>query len=147
MGKIIMVILAVVVFCIMFPVALNAIDDAQQSTQADAFPACVVAATATDVVLTEDLFGGRVANVTALTATGAGAVPVASTYTEATNTLHVTGLGADTPQDLTVSYGYDRTTNFTGLGAFMNLTPLLMWLGIIFALLGGAFMFVKSRQS
>jgi hypothetical protein len=145
-GKTIGIILGVVIFAIMFPIVLDAMDDAQTSSQTDSFPGCVVAALATDVVLTLDLYEGRTTSVTAMTATGAGAVPVASTYTAGTNTLHITGLGADTPQDITVTYEYDRTTDFTGLSQFMRLTPLLLWLGVIFALIGGAFLFWKSRQ-
>ena len=145
MGKTIGIIMAVVVVAIMFPIVMDSITDAQTTAQLDTFAGSVVAAGATDVVLTEDLYEDRVGSVSALTATGAGAVPIASTYTAATNPLHITGLGADTPQDITVNYVYDSAAGFTGLSAFMRLTPLLMWLALIVAILGGGFMFVKGK--
>lgn len=143
--KFVGVIVGIVVICIMFPIALTAIHSAQTDSQSDTFAGCVVAAGATDVVLTVDLWGDRTGSVTAMTATGAGAVPVASTYTAATNTLHITGLGADTPQDVTVTYDVTGTADFTGLGDVMGLTPLLIWIAIIGGLIFGGVMFAKNK--
>ena len=138
-------IIGIIVICLMFPLAMTGIHSAQTDSQTDVFPACVVAGTTTDVVLTEDLWGDRSGSVTAITATGAGAVPVAGTYVAATNTLTITGLGADTPQDITVTYDIDGTTDFTGLGEIMGLTPLLIWVAIIGGVLFAGWGVAKSK--
>ena len=44
--------------------------------------------------------------------------------------------------------GHTSIDDFTGLEAFVNLTPLLMWLSAVFGLLGyGGFMAVKAYRS
>lgn len=143
--KFISVILAIVVLCIMFPIALGAIHDAQTDSQTDTFAGVVVAAGSTDVVLTKDLWKERTGSVTAITSSDAGASPVASVYNPATNTLTITGLGAGTPQDLTVTYDYSGTEDFTGLGDLMGLTPLLIWIAVIGGLIFGGVMFARSK--
>ncbi len=143
--KFIGVILGIVIICIMFPIALTAIHNAQTDSKTDTFNACVVSAGATDVVLTSDPWKDRTGSITAITSSDPGAVPVASSYNTTTNTLHITGLGAVTPQNITVTYDYDNNADFTGLNDIMGLTPLLMWIGIIGALIFGGFMFVKSK--
>jgi hypothetical protein len=145
MGKIIGVVLGVVILAIMFPIFMDSLTDSQTELQLDLFPGCVVAGGETDVVLTQDLFKDRTAHITEMTSDDPGATPVATTYVPATNTLTIGGLGAVTPQDITVTYRYDITDDYTGLGEFMGLTPLLIWLGIIFALIGGVFLYAKSR--
>lgn len=146
MNKALMVIIGVVVVVIIFPLAMTAIHNSQTDSVTESFAASVVAAGSTTVTLTTDPWKDRTASVTAMTATGAGAAPVASSYTTATNALVITGLGADTPQDITVTYDYDATTDFTGLGDMMGLTPLLMWISIIGVIAFGGFMFVRSKM-
>lgn len=124
--------LVLIVFAMMMmPIAVDSVFNVQTDPQADAFPGCVVAAGATDVVLTEDLWQDDNDFVTAITATGAGAVPVAGVYTPASNTLNVTGLGADTPQDLTVTYATEVNEEYAGINAIVGLVPLLIVVGII----------------
>lgn len=133
--KIKLVIFAITVIAVamfLIPIAINSSFDAATDNQLDAFPGCVVAGGATDVVLTEDLLDANTIYVIAITATGAGAVPVANTYTAGTNTLNVTGLGVDTPQDLTVNYSYDAVEDYNGVGPIIWIVPLLVILGLIF---------------
>lgn len=145
MTKVLGGILLIVIFAIMFPIVMESITDAQTDSVTDSFPGCIVGGGETDVVLTQDLYEARTSSVTSMTATGSGAVPVADSYVEATNTLTISGLGADTPQDITVTYIYDRTEDFTGLSQFMRLTPLLMWLAVMAALVGGAIFAFRSK--
>jgi hypothetical protein len=144
-GSIIVVIVGIVIFAIMFPLVMDSITGAATESQSDLFEDEVVADGSATVTLTLDLYKARTASVSSMTATGSGADPVASSYVEETKALTITGLGVDTPQDITVVYLYDRTEDFTGLSEFMELTPLLLWLGVIFVLLGGAFLAVKAR--
>jgi hypothetical protein len=120
-----------VIALFLLPIAVEAAFDVQTDGITDSFPGCVVGGGSTDVVLTEDLYGGNVVYVSAITATGAGAVPVADSYVAGTNTLTVTGLGVDTPQDLTVTYSYEVNTEFNGVNTFTGIVPLLLVVGLI----------------
>lgn len=125
-------VILIVIAMLMMPIAIDGVHTAITDTiTAEAHNGCVVAAGATDVVLAQDPLDNKTAWVTAITATGAGAVPVASTYTAGTNTLHVTGLGADTPQNLTVTYDYEVNTAYAGVNSITNLIPLLVVVGLI----------------
>lgn len=139
-------ILIVVFLAIMFPIVLDSINEAQTESQLDEFNGCVVADGETDVVLTLDLYEARLTSVTALTASDSE-TPNAASYVEGTKTLTVDGLGATTPQDITVTYLYDRTTDFTGLSSFMRLTPLFLWIAALGGLIGGGiFVVARSRR-
>jgi len=113
------------------PLVIDSCFGAETDDITDSFPGCVVAGGETDVVLTQDLLDADVTWVSAITATGAGAVPVADSYVAGTNTLTVSGLGVDTPQDLTVTYSYSVIKDFSGLGAIIRIVPLLFIVGII----------------
>jgi hypothetical protein len=129
---VLMSVFLIVIALLMLPIAIDGVHDAVTDTAtAEAFPGCVVAAGATDVVLAHDPLDNSTAWVTAITATGAGAVPVANTYTTLTNTLNVTGLGADTPQNLTVTYDYEVNAAYAGANSLLNLIPLLVVVGLV----------------
>jgi len=121
----------IVMALLMLPIVIDGVHGALTDRITDAFPGCVVAGGATDIVLTEDLYNDDTTWVSTLTATGAGAVPVAGVYTPGTNSLNVTGLGADTPQDLTATYDYGVAGDYAGLDPVTGLIPLLVVVGII----------------
>lgn len=143
--KVIVLIIGIVIVAIMFPMVLDAIHDSQAEVQNDGFAGCVVAAGQTDVVLTIDPFNNALTSIETITADGAGAVPIALAYVPATNTLTIGGLGADTPQAITVAYEYDNAAAYTGLSEMMNFTPMLIWVAIIGSLLFAGFGFAKSK--
>ncbi len=145
MNKAVLTIIGVVVIVIMFPLVMGAIHNSQTDVMTVEFPGCVVAGGQTTVTLTVDPWKDRTSSITSVTSSEAGATPVASSYNTTTNTLTITGLGAVTPQDITVTYDYDATADYTGLGEMMGLTPLLIWIAIIGAIAFGGFMFVKSK--
>lgn len=124
-------VILLVIAMLMMPIVITGVFDVQTDKITDSFPACVVAGGSTDVVLTEDLYKDNVIYVETITATGAGAVPVADSYVAGTNTLTVTGLGVDTPQDLTVKYAYEVNEDYNGVNSVTGLIPLLVVVGII----------------
>jgi len=129
-GLILSVVL-IVIALLLLPIVISGSHAVVTDTITETFAATVVAATAADVVLTNDPLDDKVAWVTGITATGAGAVPVANTYTTGTNTLNITGLGAVTPQDITVTYDYEVNADYSGVNAITNLVPLLVVVGLI----------------
>jgi hypothetical protein len=95
--------------------------------------------------LTQDLTDDNVIYVSNITATGAGAVPVANTYTAGTNTLNITGLGVDTPQNITVTYTYSVVDAYNGVESILRLTPLLLVVGLILvAIINGLWAFKRE---
>lgn len=143
---VIFALILVAIGTLLTPIVIDATFDTATDAQTDAFPACVVAGGATDVVLTEDLLSSNTIYVSAMTATGAGAVPVANTYTAATNTLNITGLGADTPQDVTVTYSYDAVAGYNGVGPVLWIIPLLVILGIVIVVIFNGLWALKSGK-
>jgi hypothetical protein len=129
---IVMSIVLIVIALILLPVSLDAVHGALTDRRTTPFAGCVVAATITDVVIPlPGLYRDSNIYVTGITATGAGAVPVAGAYVAGTRTLTVTGLGAVTPQDLTVTYDYEVNQAYNGVNAILGLIPLLIVVGLI----------------
>jgi len=123
----------IVIALLMIPLVVSGVHGVQTDARTQAAPACVVAATTTDVILTAGfpLYRNDNGEVTGLTATGAGAVPVAGVYTALTRSLNITGLGAVTPQDITITYNYEANADFNGVNAIVGLIPLLVVVGLI----------------
>jgi len=119
-------IIGVVILMIVFPIVMSATHDLQIDEQADAFAGVATGAgeTDADVVLTVDLYGDDNTNVLSIVSSLETDVPVAGTYTAATNTLNVTGLTAESSRTLTVTYEIDALTSFTGMAALFGITPL-----------------------
>jgi hypothetical protein len=126
-------VILIVIALLMIPLVISSVHGVMTDSRTQAFPGCVVAATTTDVVLTAGfgLYRGDNHEVTGLTASGAGAVPAAGTYVAGTRTLTVTGLGAVTPQDLTVTYNYEANQAYNGVNAIVGLIPLLVVVGLM----------------
>lgn len=143
----IMSVVILVIALLLMPLVISSVMDAQTDTRTQSFAGAVVGGTTTDVVLTAGygLWEDSNTSVTAITATGAGAVPVAGTYVAATRTLTVTGLGADTPQDISVTYRYDANSAYNGVNSIVGLIPLLVVVGlIIVAIINGIWALKKD---
>ena len=114
MKDILLTAILVVLALVMLPIVISSTHGAQTDRITDSFPGCVVAAGETTVTLTQDLWEGSGDWVIAMTATGGGADPAFDTYVVATRALTIDGLGADTPQDITVTYDYGVAGDFPG---------------------------------
>jgi hypothetical protein len=129
---IVMSIVLIVIALILLPVSLDAVHGAVTDRRTTAFPGCVVAATETDVVIpVPGLYRDSMIYITAMTATGGGAVPAHHAYVAGTRTLTINGLGADTPQDITVTYDYEVNGAYNGVNAILGLVPLLIVVGLM----------------
>lgn len=138
-------VILIVIALLMIPLVVDGVHSAVTDRITEAYPGCVVGAGATDVVLTNDLYRGLEIDVIAITATGAGAVPAFNTWTDGTNTLNIDGLGADTPQDITVTYDYNGVAEFGGVETITGLMPLLVVIGIIIvAIFNGLWAFKRE---
>ena len=129
--NIIMTAILVVLAMLMLPLVIASSHNAQTDSITDEFDGCVVAGGETTVTLTQSLFQGSGDWVTAMTATGTGADPAFKSYVVATKALTIEGLGADTPQDITVTYDYGVMGAFTGAEEVTFLVPLLFLVGVV----------------
>jgi hypothetical protein len=129
---IVLSVVLVVIALLLIPLVTGSAESVITDTITDSYPAQVVAGTEATVTLTQSLYLGLSPGmVTGLTADGVGAVPVASTYTEAgPRTLLITGLGADTPQAITVTYKYEVNDDYDGVNDITALIPLLVVVGL-----------------
>ena len=147
MSKTVIGIIAIAVLMMMFPFVMSATHDLQTDDISDAFAGVTTGAAITeaDVVLTYDTFHSTNADVGTITSDNGNDTPVAGTYVASTKTLTVTGLEAEGTRTLTVPYENDALEDYTGMGALVAFTPLLIWLSILAAVLGGMYVSFKSR--
>jgi hypothetical protein len=144
---IVMVVVAVAISFIVFPIVLDSSEELRTDNQADTFAAVAtgVGETDADVVLTVDLWQDTAAYVVSIASDNGGDTPVAGTYTAATNTLNVTGLADDDTRELIVTYQIAALDDYTGLDAIVAVAPLLLFIGILGAIIGGLWSSWKSR--
>jgi len=140
-GKVVIGLIMIAVLMIMFPLVMTATHDLQTDDQVDAD----LAITTDDVTLTVSLWKAEVASVLSIVGNGteeAGAITAAS-YVEATKVLTLAGVTDSTTA--TVTYEMDGLTDYTGMGTLVGITPLLIWIAILAAVLGGIWFSVKGR--
>lgn len=144
---IVMVVVAVAISFVVFPIVLDSAGDLRTDSQTDEFAAVTtgLGETAAGVVLTADLWEDTAAYVTSVTSNNVADTPVAGTYTAATNTLNVTGLAAEDTRTLTVTYQVAALDDYTGLDAMVAVAPLLLFIGILGSIIGGLWSSWKSR--
>jgi hypothetical protein len=145
MTKVVVGIIAIVVLMIMFPLVMSATHDIQTDEQTDSELTLTGTPPAGVVTLTKALFSGDTDHVVSLIGNGTedpGDITAVS-YVTATKVLNVTGV--DDSTKLTVTYDIDALTEYTGMGAMVGLTPLLIWIAILGSVIGGLFFALKGR--
>ncbi len=134
-------IIMVSVMFVLFPIILDSSHELQTdaTTETEAAVVTGVGVTNADVVLTNDPWQDDVDYVLTITSDEVTDVPVANTYTTATNTLNITGLAADDSRTLTITYETDALGDYTGMGALVGIAPLLIFVAVIGAVVFGAY--------
>lgn len=136
MGAVMGIIMIMVAF-IMFPLIMTGTHDIL--TDASTEIANVTTAggiTTADVTLSPGLYNDDTDSVLAVTSSLGTDAPVAGSYVAATDALTVTGLTAADNRLLTVSYEYEATTDYTGMGALARMAPTLIFLALLGAGVG-----------
>lgn len=133
-GGVVLVIIAVMIGIMLFPSLMSSTDDIQyEDTTQTAYSSTGVGETTDDVVLTDPLFEGDTANVSDITSDNAGDTPAASSYTDSTDTLTVSGLAASGTRNLTIDFEADSLSGYTGMSDFVKLTPFVILGGLVLA--------------
>lgn len=140
-AKIVIGLIMVAVLMIVFPIVMSATHDLQTDEQTDTGLECI--ATPQDVTLTEDLWRGNINSVESAV-DSEGNTLTATAYVKATKVLTVEGW-VTPATTCTIVYEMDALTEYTGMGPLVGITPLLIWIAILAAVLGGIWFTVKGR--
>jgi len=141
MGRIVLGIIGIVILIILFPMVMTSIHDLQVEEQTDAALPCV--SSPEDVTLTEDLWQDDLGSVLS-GVDNLGHVLTATGYVPATNVLTVTGW-VTPATTCAIVYEVDGLTAFTGMGALVGITPLLVWIGFLFSMVFSIWSGVKGK--
>lgn len=135
---IVMAVIGIMIAFIMFPTVMDSANDAATDPQTDALTSTTGVGETTDTVtLTQPLYDDSVTNITSITSTNGADTPAASTYASATRILTVSGLAASGTRTFTILYAADATSNYMGLKEMIQISPMMILILIIFAILGG----------
>jgi hypothetical protein len=145
-GSVILGIIMVAVMFVIFPIVMDSAHTLQTDAEVQTEAAVVTGAGVTDadIVLTEALWDDDNTYVTSITSDNVLDTPVAGVYTAGTLSLNVTGLAAADTRTLVLTYEYDGLTDYTGMGALVAVAPLLLFLAVIGAVVGGLYVSFKG---
>ncbi len=124
---------------------MTSLDDATSDSRIDVFGVTTNTSTTT-VTLQETPFQSLTSSITLISSNVATDHPLAQTISG--KTLAITGLDADTSgsRALTVNYKYGNMSGYAGGDTMPNLTPLVLWLGIIIVIVGIGVMIFQRRR-
>ena len=83
------------------------------------------------VDLDEDLYDDDIDNVESITSDNIADDPDAVSYYTGNNSIVIDGLNPDDTRTLTITYLYDATTDFTGLGDLSAIAPTILMVALI----------------
>jgi hypothetical protein len=141
---VVMDIIGIAVILIFFPMLTTGVHDVQteQVTQTYAGIVTTTGTTGT-VTMTDEVFNDRINQVT-LSGGTTGDTMVATSLSADGKTLVVGGLATSATRGITVEYSTDALGDYTGLGTFVGLVPLLAMLAGIGTLIFGAYKTIKG---
>jgi hypothetical protein len=122
---------------------MTSLQGATTASRTDTFATANVS-TAT-VTLQESPWQALTSSVTLIASNVTTDHPIAASV--ANKQVSITGLDATVASHgLSVTYLYDSMTGYTGGSTFPNLTPLMLWVGIILIIIGIAVMIFQQRR-
>jgi|GEM_PF-2392748 len=128
-----------------FPIMLDGIHDMRSdATTVTNNSTTGVGETTEDVTLTTPLLEDSVSYVTSVTSDSGSDTPVAGTYSSSTDVLTITGLAASGTRVLTINYTGNVIDDYTGLENVAKVTPLMLYIAVIFG--GGMLAYGIARS-
>lgn len=136
---IVMVIVAVAIAFIVFPIILDGSTELRTNEYSEVFAAVTTGdgETSANVTLAQSLWKENPVNVVSIVSDNVSDTPVAATYTEGSNALTINGLVASGTRTLTVKYRTAALSDYTGFDSIVAVAPLLVFIGILGAIIGG----------
>ena len=140
-GSVIVGIIMVALMFVIFPIVMDSAHTLQTESynHTEATVETGVGELTADVVLDEPLWSDSTVYITSVTSDNVADTPVKGVYTAGTKSLNVTGLAASESRALTIIYETDGLGDYTGMGALVAVAPLLLFLGVIGAVVGGLY--------
>jgi len=131
--KSLMLLIGACIIILLLAAVVTGINDFRSTEYTEAHGLVTTAAgkTTANVTLTQDLFEDRTSEVVSVTSNITSDVPLVTTYTAATNYLHVSGLTADVSRTLTVVYKIGNLTDYYGVDLAARTVLTFMILGVI----------------
>jgi len=142
MGRMLVGIIGVFILMMLFPMMMTACHEIQTDDRTDSGLACT--ADPMDVVLTTALWNDDTGSVISAV-DSEGNVLAATAYVSATKTLTVTGW-VTPATTCTIVYETDALTSFTGFGAIVGISPMLLWMAFIGGFLYSIYSGVKGLK-
>lgn len=132
---------------LLFPSLTDSVHDAQTQSYTDTFTSVATAAGVTNasVTLAQTLYNAAIDEVTSITSDNTNDLPSADSFTASTDALKIKSLAANDSRNLTVIYNISDTDDYTGTSSFLNLTPLLVLLGVLAVMAVAVFVVFKIR--
>jgi len=131
--KIVIGIVGLTISFLVFPIVMSSAHTIHTDEEVATYTKATGAGeTTVECLLTRSLYDSDTNNVVSIANTWAGTeTAVASSYVSATKALTVGGLVASGTRTLTITYEYDATTNWTGLGDMIDLSPFILFMAIL----------------
>ena len=138
-------IISIMIMFIMFPLILDSTHDVRTDEEVDTFAAIStgVGETTANVTLTRELWDEETTSVTTITST-LSETPTASSYNSTTQALTIAGLVSSNTRTFTVAYDYGALDDYTGMDSMAGMAPLLIFMGIFIAIIGGLYSGYKN---
>jgi len=139
MGKILMGLMGAFILIMLFPMVLSSTHTLQTNERTDTD----LTKSGSNVTLTHDLWQVDPDSVISAVDDQSNTLTAIS-YVEATKVLTLSGWHAEATK-ATIVYEVDALTAYTGFGAFVGMTPMLLWLLLLGAAGYGVFSGFKDR--
>jgi hypothetical protein len=143
--KVVIGIIGITILMVIFPIIMTSTHDLQTDQASQVFADVITAGVTTvTVTLTQPIWNSDAAYVDSIVSDGQGDTPTAVTAPASTKIV-VGGLETSATRDLTVDYQVDALTDYTGMGALVGITPLLIWVSILGIVIAGIWFGIKGR--
>ncbi len=135
-------IVSVTLAFLMFNILLPAVHNFQTDQDTQTFAVETTSGTSATLTLTHTLYKTRAADVVSVESDESGDTPAVSAV--AATKVTITGLATSTSRNITAVYDYDALVDYTGVGDFAGITPLLCLIAVIGFLIAGIWFTVKG---
>lgn len=148
MGKamgVVMGIVAVAISFIVFPILLSSAHDIQVDSAVESeADVATTSGTSATITLSSPLYKTRAADISGVSSSNVADTPTVSTVVSGTQ-VAIGGLATSATRTLNVTYDTDALTDYTGLGAIVGVSPMLIFISILGIIVAGAW-FAWSRK-
>lgn len=149
MGKsmaVVLGIVAVAISFIVFPILLTSAHEIQTDEVIKSTTGVITTSgTSATMTLATALYKTRAADVIGVSSSEASDTPTLSTVVDGTQVV-IGGLATSATRTIAVTYNVDALTDYTGLGAIVGVSPMLIFIGILGVVVAGAWFSWSNKK-